>query len=125
MFKHLLRDCPGLFSVDCNTKDLNLTVKVNRSRILPDGKSSLGRMLLRLHTYRCTADIKNCRGFYENLSWVNQEALDWRNVVLAKKDPPSAFCHANTFIDDGRVKLKEYNSTAMGIIQSWAERDLV
>ena len=104
---------------------MNLTVKVNRARILPDGKASLGRMLLRLHIYRCTADVKNCRDFYEDLSRVDDMALNWRKVVVTKKDPPLAFCHANTYIEGGEVKLKEYEPTPAGIIQSWAERGLI
>lgn len=125
IFKHLLRDCPGLFTVDCDITGLNLTVKLNRSRILPDGKAALGRMLLRLHVYRCTADVTSCRSFYEDLCRVDEEALDWRRVVLAKRDPPLAFCQANTYVDrDGDAKLKEYDSTPTGIIQSWAERGI-
>lgn len=53
---------------------------------------------------------------------MDDEALDWRSVVLAKKDPPLAFCQGNTYLDgDGEVKLKEYDASQAGIIQSWAE----
>ncbi|KAM0093320.1 hypothetical protein ACP6JD_003258 [Aspergillus fumigatus] len=89
-----------------------------------EGKASLGRMLLRLHIYRCTADMRSCREFYEDLTTVHEEALGWREVVLMKKDPPLAFCHANTFLQGDRVILREYEPTVRGLIQSWAERDL-
>ncbi|RMJ26745.1 Peptidase family M49 [Aspergillus sp. HF37] len=125
ILRHLLRDCPGLFTINCDTTSLNLTVKLDRSRIVPDGKAALGRILLRLHVYRCTADVTNCRDFYEDLCRVDEEALNWRRVIRAKKDPPLVFCQANTYVDeDGDVKLKEYDSTPIGIIQSWAERGI-
>jgi dipeptidyl-peptidase-3 len=81
-------------------------------------------MLLRLHIYRCTADIRNCREFYEDLTAVDHEALEWREIVLAKKDRPLVFCHANTYLDGENVILKEYEPTARGVIQSWAERNI-
>lgn len=81
-------------------------------------------MLLRLHIYRCTADMRSCREFYEDLTTVHEEALGWKEVVLMKKDPPLAFCHAKTFLQGDRVILREYEPTVRGLIQSWAERDL-
>lgn len=104
---------------------MSLTVKANESLVMPNGKESLGRMLLKLHIYRCTADITKCREFYEDLTRVDDEALSWREVVLAKKDIPLAFCQANTYIDGEEVKLKEYEATTRGLIQSWAERLIV
>jgi dipeptidyl-peptidase-3 len=119
----MLRDSSGLYKIIHDKESQNLTVHVNRCR-LQEGKASLGRMLLRLHIYRCTADIRSCREFYEDLTTVNEEALAWREVVLLKKDPPLAFCHANTFLDGDSVILKEYEPTVRGLIQSWAERDV-
>lgn len=81
-------------------------------------------MLLKLHVYRCTADVSSCRAFYEDLTTVDDEALTWRHVVLAKKDPPLVFSQANTFVQEGGVVLKEYEATARGVVQSWAERDI-
>ncbi|GFF48981.1 dipeptidyl peptidase III [Aspergillus lentulus] len=123
MLQHMLRDSSGLYKIIHDKESQNLTVQVNRS-LLQEGKASLGRMLLRLHVYRCTADIRSCREFYEDLTTVNEEALGWRKVVLMKKDPPLAFCHANTFLDGDSVVLKEYEPTVSGLIQSWAERDV-
>ncbi|GFF22150.1 isoform 2 of dipeptidyl peptidase 3 [Aspergillus udagawae] len=123
MLQHMLRDSSGLYNIIHDKERHNLTVQVNRSR-LQECKASLGRMLLRLHIYRCTADIRSCREFYEDLTAVNEEALGWREVVLMKKDPPLAFCHANTFLEGDSVILKEYEPTVRGLIQSWAERDV-
>jgi dipeptidyl-peptidase-3 len=124
MFRHLLRDSNGLFTVTHDKTNHNLTVRVDRSRVIQDGKSSLGRMLLKLHIYRCTADAASCRAFYEDLTSVDDAALAWRDVVLAKKDPPLVFSQANTFLEGEDVVLKEYEATARDVVQSWAERDV-
>ncbi|KAK9610168.1 hypothetical protein V6Z98_010137 [Aspergillus fumigatus] len=73
------------------------------------------------HSRAHFADMRSCREFYEDLTTVHEEALGWREVVLMKKDPPLAFCHANTFLQGDRVILREYEPTVRGLIQSWAE----
>jgi dipeptidyl-peptidase-3 len=72
--------------------------------------------------YRCTADVQSCREYYENLSKVDGEYLEWRDMVLANKKPMWIFVQANTFLKDGDVILKEYEATKEGVIQSWFER---
>ncbi|OJZ92708.1 hypothetical protein ASPFODRAFT_56272 [Aspergillus luchuensis CBS 106.47] len=124
MFRYLLRDSGGLYSVTSNLEKNSLTVKVDRSRVISHGKPSLGRMLLKLHIYRCTADISNCRRFYEDLSHVDEQALKWRDIVVSKKDPPLVFSQANTYLVGDDVKIKEYEPTARGVVQSWAERSI-
>ncbi|KAL3464753.1 dipeptidyl peptidase III [Aspergillus heterothallicus] len=125
IFRHLLRDSDGLYAVYCDPSTQRLSVKLDREHILRKGKPSLGRMLLTLHIYRCTADIFRCRKYYEDLSIVDEEALRWRDIVVHHKDPPLAFCQANTFLSQNDVELKEYEPTAKGVIQSWAEREVV
>ncbi|EAU34821.1 conserved hypothetical protein [Aspergillus terreus NIH2624] len=124
ILRHLLRDSNGLYTIICDLARMQLTVKVDRARIIEEGKPSLGRMLLHLHICRCTADKASCRQLYEDLSAVDDDAMQWREIVMSKQDPPLAFCHANTFIHDGRVILKEYEPTPRGILQSWAERQV-
>ena len=124
MFKCLLTDGNGVMTINCDSSKDQITVHVDRSRIVSDGKPTLGRMLLRLHMYRCTADVKSCRAYYEDLSKVEGKYLEWRRIVLAKQQPKWVFVQANTFLDDGRVTIKEYDATPEGVIQSWAERNL-
>ncbi|OJJ75141.1 hypothetical protein ASPBRDRAFT_193801 [Aspergillus brasiliensis CBS 101740] len=125
IFRYLLRDSGGLYTVIKDVEKNNLTVKVDRSRVISHGKPSLGRMLLKLHIYRCTADVSNCRAFYEDLSHVDNEALEWRDIVVSKKDPPLVFSQANTYLVGHDVRIKEYEPTARGVVQSWAERSIV
>lgn len=119
----LLLDGNGVITVTHDRPSQSLTVHVDRSKILTHGKPALGNMLLHLHMYRCTADAAACRAYYEDLSRVEGEYLEWRETVLANKPPPLVFLHANTFLtDEGEVELKEYEPTVEGVIQSWAER---
>ena len=100
----------------------SLTVRVDKSKIAEHGKVALGRMLLHLHMFRCTANAEACREYYEDLSRVDGDYLEWRETVRLHKPPPLVFVHANTFLDGELVTLKEYEPTLEGIIQSWAER---
>ncbi len=72
--------------------------------------------------YRCTADVEGCRSYYEELSSVKGEHLEWRKIILAKNQAKWVFVQANTFLDGGVITLKEYEPTVEGVIQSWAER---
>ena len=122
--KCLLTDGNGFMTIDHNSAEDQITVHVDRSRIISDGKPALGRMLLRLHMYRSTADVKSCRDYYEDLSRVDGPYLEWRRIVVAKKQPKWVFVQSNTFLVGGEVILKNYDATPQGVIQSWAERDL-
>lgn len=95
---------------------------MDRSKISTHGKPAIRRMLLHLHIFRCTADVEGCRTYYEALSGVDGEYVDWRETVLANKPPPLVFVHANTFLDGDTVTLKEYEPTIEGVLESWAER---
>ena len=75
MLKCLLMDGNGFMTIDCESSSDQLTVRVDRSRIITDGKKVLGRMLLELHMYRCTADVRSCREYYEALSTVEGSIL--------------------------------------------------
>jgi dipeptidyl-peptidase III len=120
--KCLLLDGGGVLSIHCDPSKQILTARIDKSKILTHGKPALGRMLLRLHMYRCTANVKECRAYYEELSRVNGQYLEWRKVVLSRKAPPLLYVQANTFLEDETVMLKEYEPTVKGIIQSWVER---
>jgi dipeptidyl-peptidase-3 len=120
--KWLLLDGDGFMRVEADVASNTLLVHVDRDRIISHGKPSLGRMLLRLHMYRCTANAEVCREYYEDLSRVDGDYSTWRDIVVSKKEPKWKFVQANTFLSNGSVSVKEYEATNEGIIQSWAER---
>jgi len=109
-------------TVDCDPSAGKLTVRVGRARVVSHGKAALRGMLLRLHMYRCTADVQACRAYYEDLSRVDGKYAEWREIVLAQNEPKWVFVQANTMLDRDRVALKEYEPTREGVVQSWVER---
>ncbi|KAI1331974.1 peptidase family M49-domain-containing protein [Xylariaceae sp. FL0255] len=122
MLMCLLRNSDGCVQVEHDEANNKLTVRVDRSKIVSHGKKALGEMLLRLHMYRCTADVQACRGYYEDLSHVDDERLRWRKTVLLNTPSPLLNVQANTFMDGDTVVLKEYETTYESIIDSWYER---
>lgn len=99
-----------------------LTVRVDRSKLLSHGKPSLGRLISRLHIWRCIADFESCRKFWGVVSAVSAEHEAWKRVVCAHRGPRWKFVQANTFLQNGEVTLRTYEGSNEGLIQSWAER---
>ena len=122
MFRVLLA-AGSFLTIIHNPTTNDLTVHVDRSKILSHGKPALGKLLLRLHIYRCTADISACREYFEELTKVDGIFAEWRMMVIAKKRPRQILVQANTFLrEDGGVELKEYEASVRGMVRSWAER---
>lgn len=57
IMKCLLTETGDFMCVEFDREARNLVVSIDRSKILSHGKPALGRMLLRLHMYHCTADV--------------------------------------------------------------------
>ncbi|KAI9842894.1 MAG: hypothetical protein M1837_006726 [Sclerophora amabilis] len=125
ILKHLLLDGDGVLMVEHDPVAETVHIRVDRSKITSHGKPSLGRMLCRIHVWRCIADVKSCREFYEPLSVVDGESEAWRQIVTSKPEPGWKFVQANTVLkEDGDVELKMYEASNEGIIQSFAERGI-
>src|SRR2546428_662381 len=122
MFKSLLAAGDQFLRVEHDTIHQKLTVFVDRAKILTHGRPALANLLLKLHIYRCTADVNACRLFYEGLTEPKGIFLEWRRITLANKPAKQIFIQANTFLEDGQPVVKEYEATVEGMIQSWAER---
>ncbi len=123
MFKSLLAAKDQFLTILHDKTTQTLTVFVDREKIPTHGKPALAHLLLKLHIYRCTADVHGCRKFYEDLTKPDEIFLEWRRIMLAAKPAKELFVQANTFVtDDGAVVLKEYDPTVDGMIKSWAER---
>ena len=123
MFKSLLAAKDQFLTISHDKTSHTLTVFVDRAKIPTHGKPALAHLLLKLHIYRCTADVHGCRDFYEDLTNPDGIFLEWRRIMLVAQPAKQVFVQANTFVtDDGELVLKEYEPTVDGMIQSWAER---
>ena len=118
----------GFCRLDYETEDLSdLTVHVDRSKILTVGRRAVEAYLQQLHIYKSTADVEAGRALYEKRTSV--EGAFWtdkvRDVVLRKKAPRKVFVMGNTVEGEGgKVALREYESSLEGMIRSWADREV-
>jgi dipeptidyl-peptidase-3 len=110
------------------TKDdlSDLTIRLERSRILDLGRPAVEDYLQKLHIYKSTADFDAAKKLYDEITTVEPfyENLV-RPAVLKNKTPRKVFVQANTVEKYGKVELKEYDASAQGMIQSYAEREYV
>jgi dipeptidyl-peptidase III len=122
IMRTLLAAGEDFLTIQHNTSSQKLTVRVDRTKIGTHGRPALSGLLLKLHIYRCTADVATCRDFYEELTKPNETFLQWRQIILKEQPAKQVFVQPNTMLTDGKVFLKEYEATVEGMIQSWAER---
>ncbi|KAI6168960.1 peptidase family M49-domain-containing protein [Pisolithus thermaeus] len=103
----------------------NIYVRVDRERVLKEGQSIVGKLLLELQVRKSIADGPGARKYYTELTtplpgWTGEI----RDVVLKLKQPRKMMLQPNTFVVGGEVVLKEYPLTAAGMIESLIERNL-
>jgi len=104
----------------------DLTIRVERDRILDLGRPAVENYLQRLHIYKATADYAAAKRMYDEITDVESFYADLvRPAVLKKKTPRKVFVQANTIEKEGKVFLKEYEATNVGMIQSCADREYV
>ncbi|GAB7350859.1 hypothetical protein MBLNU459_g1385t2 [Dothideomycetes sp. NU459] len=104
----------------------DLTVKIDRSKIISHGRPAVEKFLQKLQVYKATADLKNGKELYEGITNVDEFfATKVRPAVLAAAQPRKVFVQANTVLDGDKVVLKEYPSTPEGMIQSYADRTYI
>lgn len=118
---------PEFCSLDTATDDLSdLTIKIDRGKIISHGRPAVEKYLQKLHVYKATADVEAGIKMYNDITEVDEWfATKLRPAVLAKKTPRKVFVQANTVIVDGEVKLKEYDATNEGMIASYADRTYI
>lgn len=109
----------------------DLTIYLDREKILTHGRPAVEKYLQKLHVLKCTGDVEAGTRMYNEITNVdNFFAEKVRPVVLRKKVPRKVFVQASTVLVDGpdgrkHVSLREYEPTACGMIRSYAERTYV
>lgn len=114
--------------LESNAEDLgDLTIRLERSKILSLGRPAVEKYLQQLHIYKATADVEGGRKMYDEITAVDDwYATKLRPAVLSKKTPRKVFVQANTVIgEDGKVELREYEASAKGMIESFADRTYI
>jgi dipeptidyl-peptidase-3 len=79
-----------------------------------------------LHIFKATADVGGARRLYEEITDVEPFYENMvRPAVLARKMPRKVFVQANTVEEGGKVVLREYEATNVGMVQSYVDREYV
>ena len=108
------------------------TIQLERQKILSVGRPIIGDFLTKLQVYKATADFEEANKLYQHYTSVpaDEDQGYWiklRELVIKKRQPRKVFVQPNTRIvkgQDGKdeVLMKEYESTAEGMIQSFLDR---
>lgn len=81
-----------------------------------------------MHVYKSTADVKTGTDFYVDMTTVGLDfwGTKVRDIVLKNKQPRKVFVQANTTLDksSGKVDIKHYEPSLVGMVESWADRNL-
>ncbi|KAI9319493.1 peptidase family M49-domain-containing protein [Dichotomocladium elegans] len=118
----LLEAGQGFVTIE-RTGDWGLTINMDRSKIRTVGAPAVADFLAKLQIYKATADVDEGTKFYLEATSVPESWSEIRDIVVRSKQPRKIFVQANTFInEDGEVVLKEYEPSAVGMIQSAIER---
>jgi dipeptidyl-peptidase-3 len=59
-----------------------------------------------------------------DLTEPSPECLEWRQILLEAETSTRVFVQPNTFLEGYDAVLKDYEPSARGMIQSWAEREV-
>ncbi|KAF2423435.1 peptidase M49, dipeptidyl-peptidase III [Tothia fuscella] len=95
----------GVMNVDVNPDSKKITVGVDRQRISTDGKKAIGNLLLRLHIYRCTADLDGAKSFYNELTKVDEKFLSIYEILNIRPLKTWVFLQVNTFLVSPRNRI--------------------
>jgi dipeptidyl-peptidase III len=106
----------------------DLTLALDRSKILTTGRKAVEDYLQKLHIYKSTADFDAGSKLYVHMTDVDTDfwGTKVRDEVIRNKQPRKVFVQANTVLDEntGKVELKEYDASLEGMIKSYAERGI-
>ncbi|QDS74412.1 hypothetical protein FKW77_005831 [Venturia effusa] len=128
LLRTFLEAGPEFCALDYTKDDLSdLTIKLDRNKIISIGRPAVDKYLQKLHVYKATADVEGGIKMYNDITEVDAFFADKvRPVVIAKKTPRKIFVQANTFVhDDGKIELREYEASPAGMIKSYAERTYI
>lgn len=106
-----------------NFEDLKITF--DESKLDNVAVDVLSDFLLSLHVFKSTGDVTQGVAYYNDMTDVTDEYSRFRDTILSKKLPRKQLIQANTFVEDsGSVEVREYEESEVGMIQSFAEREV-
>lgn len=115
----------GVCSLKYEDSEFNdLEITFDEEKLTTVAVEALGDFLHKLHVYKCSADVKNGEAYYVGITTVGEELAQFRDVVLRKKLARKQLIQANTFDKEDTVEVREYEESEVGMIQSFADRNV-
>lgn len=97
-------------------------VVLDKSKIETVGRKAIGEFLTKIMVYKATANVDEATKLYNHYSEVNEEYLKLRKIVLEQKKPRKIFVQSHTYLDNGQVKLLDFEPSTKGVINSFITR---
>merc|ERR1712137_431430 len=70
----------------------NVTIKLNRDKLLTEGVDAVGDFLHKIMIHKATANFEEATKLFEHYTNLDERFLKLRNIVLAKKTTKRSFC---------------------------------
>ncbi|KAI8342803.1 peptidase family M49-domain-containing protein [Chlamydoabsidia padenii] len=100
-----------------------LEIRLDRAKIKSVGRPAVASFLEKLQVYKATADVEQGTRLYLDTTNVPDDWIAMRDTVIRNKQPRKVYVQGNTILGaDGKVTLKEYEASPVGMIQSHIER---
>ncbi|XP_077293457.1 dipeptidyl peptidase 3 isoform X2 [Arctopsyche grandis] len=115
-------DGEGMLQITETEPGKNLLLTLDRTKIETVGKKVIGNFLLKLQILKSTGNADGARKLFAHYSELRGSWIQWRDIVLAHKQPRKMLVKPNSFLKDGSVVLKTYEPSHQGLIQSWVDR---
>lgn len=112
----------NLMSFEIKEPLRQIHINIDESKLLSCGGKAIGELLLHVHIYRCTADVEAASEYFGGLTAIDDYWLRIREIVATHKPRKEIFVQANTVHERGVVVVEEYEQSAEGVLQSWADR---
>ena len=77
------------------------------------GKPAIGEFLKKLQIYKSTGDFETASKMFDKLSKVNEQWLQWREIVVSRKQPRKMKVQANTIIKGNFSHSRPTNSISL------------
>lgn len=101
-----------------------LVIKLDRERIRTDGLKAIGELLVNINVNKATANAARGRAYYDDLTSVSDEFVEYRAIVLERRKPRRQFVQAHTTLAEGGADaaIREFPASVEGMIESMVTR---
>eukprot|EP00796_Vickermania_ingenoplastis_P011882 gene11883-8168_t len=101
-----------------------LIIEIDADRIENEGVKAIGDLLLNLNVNKSLANATRGSAYYEDLTSVNDEFVEYRELIMARRKPRKQFVQPHTVLTaDGKdAELVEFDGSVEGAINAMVRR---